>query len=428
MRFSADTIERIKRDNRCDDLAALHVTLRKNGSKMIGPCPICSINANSKSAGRFEADADSWVCAVCCDGGDIIALYGKINGIDPKREFAAIVAALGGDADATPPAETPASARRAGARAFRKGQCNTAPAGMASDCVFAWVDGWNSEKRKDDDNDRYRERERKRLYENFWQPAQPWRGSLVETYLTTIRGVVLPDNACLGFHPAMPYFRDGREDQPELLHTGPAMLAPIWNARPDAPAEDLMRGEGYRFAGLHITYIDLTKAKGKLQLYDRSSLDLLPAKKVRGTKQGGYIDLGGAPLPDCRTMLAGEGIENTARGYTALIRAHRDVSRLRLRCAIDLGNIGGKARDRLAHPYQRDRAGRPKRVPGCLPDLDSAAMPVPHQIGLLSWMCDGDSDPFETRNAMRRGEVRRARRGLKQNFLWPNGRDWNDVA
>lgn len=428
MRFSDSEIERIKADNPCHKLAAETVRLRRTGDHYAGPCPLCSRDVQSKSAGRFEAWDHKWVCAACCDGGDVIALYAKLSNLDAKRDFSQILARLGGSADSTA-AETPITAKRAGARAFAQGKPSDTPHPFAGTPLAAdWQAGWRAEYDRKASTERYRERERKRLFDNFWSKAAPWRGTPVERYLLEARKLLVPSNARVRFFADMPYFRDGREKEPEVLHSGPSMLAAIFGPDPLASAETLARGSGYRFAGLHITYIDLTKPKGKLIISDPESGDALPAKKVRGTKQGGYIDLGGCCADQASTMIAGEGIENALRGYSALVRAGRDLSAVNIRCAIDRGNIGGKALDRVPHPTETDARGRAKRVPGTAPDLESAIMPVPSGIRLLTWMCDGDSDPTVTRNAMKRAEQRHARPGLKQNFLWPHGRDWNDVA
>jgi hypothetical protein len=64
-RLTQEHLAALKARNRCDALASQWVLLRKAGQKMVGPCPICSDNKKSKTAGRFEAETDRWVCAVC---------------------------------------------------------------------------------------------------------------------------------------------------------------------------------------------------------------------------------------------------------------------------------------------------------------------------------------------------------------------------
>src|ERR1035437_4678314 len=78
------------------------------------------------------------------------------------------------------------------------------------------------------------------------------------------------------------------------VHTGPAMLAAIVGA------------DG-RFSGLHITWLDLARPKGKAEVPDPTTGDLLPAKKVRGSKSGGRIEI--VPRAAPRRLIIGEGIE-----------------------------------------------------------------------------------------------------------------------
>jgi hypothetical protein len=69
----------------------------------------------------------------------------------------------------------------------------------------------------------------------------------------------------------------------------------------------------------------IRRPKGKAQIIHPDTGEVLPAKKVRGSKAGGYIDLGGARAAS--RMIAGEGIETVAAVHTALKRAGRDLSR-----------------------------------------------------------------------------------------------------
>ncbi len=212
----------------------------------------------------------------------------------------------------------------------------------------------------------------------------------------------------------MPYFADGSEREPLLIHTGPAMLAPILDA-------------GGRFAGLHITWLDPKAPKGKACIIHPDTGEEMPAKKVRGSKAGGYIDLGGAGAAATR-LIAGEGIETTLAVYSALKRAGRDLSATMLRAGIDLGNLGGRALHTLPHPSLKDAAGRARRAGGPDPDLASPAMPVPDQITDLILLGDGDSDPFLTRNAMERARARHARPGRRVAVRFPpDGQDFNDM-
>ncbi len=211
----------------------------------------------------------------------------------------------------------------------------------------------------------------------------------------------------------MPLFADGREREPLLVHRGPAMLAPFLDA-------------GGAFRGLHITWIDPARPNGKAEVHHPDTGEVLPAKKMRGTKRGCYLDLGGAQDP--ARIVTGEGIETVLAVCTALVRAGRDVTRTAFRAAGDLGNLAGKAMATIAHPTLKTEGGRPQRVPGPDPDLNSPAMPVPDSADELVLLGDGDSEPFLTRNALERASRRHARDGriIRVRFA-PAGLDFNDV-
>lgn len=427
-RFSESEIIALKDRNPVDAVAAKWVTLRRKGQtgKYVGPCPLCSQDPHSKTASRFDCDSEKWTCAVCPDGGDVIRLVAKRNGLDDRKDFAKVLELLGG---VVAQEDTPATARRAGGLAHRAGKpLDSAPESYGEDLRRAFVDGWRGAARQADANHRYRERERDRLFKNFWQKALPIRGTPVEAYLR-LRGLTIARNAQVRYLPECPMFADGTEVEPLMVHIGPAMVCAIAGPDPMASPETLSVGLGVRFAGLHITWLDLGQAKGKAIVRHPHTGLILPSKKSRGSKQGGYINLGGCPPHLATRVICGEGNENTLTGFTALLRAGRDLTYTHFRCAIDLGNLAGKALDRVKHPDLTTETGRPRLVPGVEPDLASTAMPLPAGVRSVAWLCDGDSDAFTTQNAMERARKRHARPDLEQKFLWPGaGRDWNDTV
>ena len=431
MRFTPSQIDDLKARNPVPAVAGQWVTLRAKGraGKFVGPCPLCSVG-ESRTAQRFECDSEKWVCAVCPDGGDVIRLVARRAGLDPKRDFTRAIEMLGGVREIE---ETPDTARRAGERAYQESGVKSempasVPEAYRSLSLSAhWRDGWITAARREAVNARYRERERERLYKNFWERAGKDSVAHAARYLEG-RGLLTPPHIRLRWLPEVPYFLDGKE-RAEPIGAWPAMLAPILNVSPEATPDDLAAGRGYRFSGLHFTWLDPATPNGKALIRHPVSGEILPAKKMRGTKQGGYIDLGGCPPTSAARVVAGEGIENVLAGYTLLAKSYRfaAIEITHFRAAGDLGNLAGKAMDRLAHPTAKTPAGRAVQVPGTVPDRDSLAMPLPPVARAVTWMCDGDSDGFTTRAAMQRAAARHARDGLRQIFMWPgDGCDWND--
>jgi hypothetical protein len=407
--ISDDALDALKARNPVHEVAAQWVTLRRRGRKgYVGPCPMCSDDLRSRTAMRFECDADKWVCAVCQDGGDVIKLVQKREGLG----FTAAVDRLGGVTEEKPTVEL---ARRAGVRSFGAGAVlGEIPSPYDTDNALrlAYCDGWKQARDRQLYETKARERERARLY-SFWQAGRRWPGTPVEDYLAC-RGLTAPTNARLRFHGDMPLFADGREREPLLVHRGPAMLAPFLDAVGT-------------FRGLHITWIDTAQEKCKAVVVHPDTGEVLPSKKMRGTKAGCYLDLGG-PRDFARRVIAGEGIETVLAVYTGLARAGRNITETAFRASGDLGNLAGKASAQLPHPTLKGEGGRARRVPGPDPDFDSPAMPVPDTVAELVLLGDGDSEPFLTRNALERAARRHARDGLAVRVRFaPSGLDFNDV-
>jgi len=410
-RLSPDQLNALKDRHPVADLAAQWVTLRrKRAGEYVGPCPICSDDPHSKTAARFKCDSNKWLCAVCSDGGDVIALVMKRDGVD----FAGAIERLGG---VRAEAVTPPVAERRGLQAHRSGAgIGDCPAEYDDSLSAAWCRGWRSGEKRAGYAAMARERERQRLL-NFCAGARPYHDAPALQAYFRGRGLdAPPPGARLGWHPDMPYFADGRENEPLLIHRGSAMLAPIL-----AP--------GDRFAGMHITWLDANGPKGKARLIHPETGAELPAKKVRGSKAGGWIDLGGCHPADLNIrMIAGEGIETVMAVHTALRRAGRDLSRTLFRSGVDLGNLCGRALETVRHPALKDAAGRARRVPGLEPDLAAPAMPVPSGISELILLGDGDSDPFLTHTAMARAAARHAQPGRRVAVRFaPDGKDFDDM-
>ena len=359
------------------DLRALAVDLGAvfRGRARYGRCPICG---GGPFAARFEilTDLRTWVCAVCCDGGDAIKLVMRVKGCG----FREAVTSLGGPL-------------------------------MLSDAerakMQAMTDKDNAE--RDAVRDAYRQKERRELY-RVWRAAAPVVGTPVELYLRA-RGICR-QLADLDLRCAeRVYFHgDGIDERgrtvPREVFRGPVMLAAFVGA------------DG-RFAGLHQTWIDPARPGRKATIVNPDG-GTLNAKKMRGHKLGGFIRL--TRDIDLRRLVIGEGVETVLSIREAL---HEDFA---YRAAGDLGNLAGKAMSGVPHPTLKTPLGRAQRVGGADPDFDSEATSAPPETCELVLVRDGDSDPYMTDLAMIRAARRHARSGLTiREMAPPPGLDFNDV-
>lgn len=383
-RFSEHDLAEIRARNPVAEIAARYVELRRSGGRLSGPCPICGGGRGSQ---RFEvkADGESWVCAVCTDGGDVIRLVEKVEGCS----FTDACERLGGRASADPEAIARLAAEREAKRAKR-----------------------------DADAAAFREAERRRLWK-IWRAALPIARTPAARYLEG-RGLIVPDD-CPGlrYMPAAAYFHGQAEDErgkmsAAVLHRGPAMVAAF------------IRADG-TFGGLHTTWLTERDPPSKLQLSDPQTGELLPAKKMRGSKTGAHILVARGP-GDLRQLVIGEGIETAASVFTALVGAGRPIDGMQFWAAGDLGNLAGRATQTIAHPSLKRPDGRPQRVPGPMPDPDDPGLAIPDSVEDLLLLGDGDSEPLLTHCAMERAARRYARPGrtIRPVFA-PIGVDLNNV-
>lgn len=377
MIITDDQLRDLKERNPCNEVAARWVKLRKVSKSWVGPCPLCSRDRGKKSATKFKATDERWMCAACMSGGDVIQLVREVE----KLDFAATVDWLGGVREIDP-AE----------RARRDAEI----------------------KKKHDEQERvaqeFRERERSTLHE-MWMRGRPAPGTAVDQYLQ-LRGLRDAPMTALKCIADMPYYEGGKKNS-AVLARAPAMLAQIIR--------------GGKFAGLHVTYLDPKQENGKLQLVDASG-EARPAKKMRGSKAGGVIVLQGPtglqPLP---RLYIGEGIETVLSAWCALDALGR-AGGARFWCAGDLGNLGGKAAESVRHPTLKNEAGRARSVPGPVPAPGSAGITIPDEVTEIVILGDGDSDPFTTRCAIARACARFARPGRRVVAAFaPDGFDFNDI-
>lgn len=356
--------------------------LRRSGGRMVGSCPVCG---GGRSATRFSLKTpDAWVCAVCNDGGDVIALVQRCTG----RTFLEAVEFLGGARELT-------DAERAALERRRLAE----------------------EKRRAADQHKYRERERAAAFA-IWAGH---RTPMVETdigraYLARRNIDLTLPLAGLRFAPALPYFHgrlesdDGRA-APRVIHRGPAMVAAA-------------QGPDGHFTAVHMTWIDLADPKGKARLVDPDTGEALASKKSRGSTRRGVIKLTGAREPT--RLFVGEGNETTLVVASCLKREGRLRAGDAFWSTIDLGNLGGPATETIRDTTRTLPNGRHPAAPGPEPTGDSWL--CPDSVRELVTLGDSDSDPFLTRLTHERAARRYARPGRIVRAAWAEpGKDFDDM-
>jgi hypothetical protein len=384
----ADLKDRVDLVRLAGDLGA---RLRRSGAKWVGSCPVCGGGAR---ATRFEIKGEGWVCAVCEDGGDAIRLVRQVSGCD----FASAIERLGGPRVLDQEEERKLQAQRE-ARA-RKERAEA---------------------------DAYRERERAaclQIWERGRAPSPERLGRYWEA-----RGLLLPGTALIREAEDVAFFHgkeideQGREHA-RVLYRGPAQLAAFLDNE-------------HHFVGLHLTHL-LPDWSGKAVIVDPDTGEVLPAKKMRGSKKGSHIVLRQPPFAAIEAarrdgqsirLFMGEGIETTGQVGTSLKRAGRLHPLDMFWASGDLGNLGGASLGTIAHPDLKTPKGRPQRVPSAEPDRDAPAIRIPDEVTHLCLLGDGDSEPVLTRTTLERGRARYARPGLQIAIaMAPTGEDFNSMT
>ena len=363
--------------------------LHRQGSEWVGACPGCG------GRDRFAISTlkGVWHCRKAGRGGDAIELAQHVEARDFREACRILTGRDAPDREAT---ETAAD------RDERLAALQARRAVVAAEA---------HRRRCEADGHRLAEIKRAR---RFWEAAGPIAGTPAEAYLR-LRGVDAPPGAHLRFAPAHTLYAAGATGTPPVaLHTGPALLAGL-------------TGPDDRFCGVHATWIDLTRADGKAVVADPETGAVQPAKKVRGAVHGARIEL--ARAAEARTLILGEGIETCLSVYQALRAKDYPLWReAAVWSAVSLGNLAGRALDRVRHPTRQRPDGRAEWVRGPTPDPDWAALQIPDAVDLVVLLGDGDSDRFDTGMALARAKTRLARPGRQVGIAWAEpGRDFNDM-
>lgn len=381
----------------------LNLAFRKSGFEHPQPCPACG----GKDCFAFNTRKNKWNCRAGGVGGqDAIGMVAHVHGLDVhiREGFLEACAIVTGE-DIPEGGERESEADRL-VRLERLEQLKRANEDAAV--------------RSAETQEKYREAERKKA-RGIIEAAEPLSMHAIGRRYLAARGCGVVPARWLRFATAQTYWHGEDEfGHARSLHVGPAMVAPFVDP-------------SFAVIGCHITWIDLQRApKFRPELFDPDTGEVLPSKKMRGTKKGGLIPLAGDP--SARRWLGGEGIEN-GLAFAGWEGFRDDTFYF---AAGDLGNLAGPAEtsSRFAHPTLRkpDRNDviRPVMVPGPVPKVDQAAddaMFVLDHVEELVLLGDGDSEPVATASAMARARARLARPGRLIPIVWPRpGQDFSMMA
>jgi hypothetical protein len=386
-RLSRDDLAQVKALNPLDGIIDARSKLTRPNSKGIreGQC-LCN-PVRGKRPLWVNPAAATWGClargSVC--GGDTFTFLEQFEGLDFQAALASMRGAeIVGDPELAARMETE--------RALRAAEHDARAKALAED-------------------------ERSKAYA-IWQAGMPATGTLVDDYFRH-RGLGPVRSKALRFG-ADEAFWFAPEDpgaKPQIAHRGPCMLAAI-------------QGPDGRFLGLHRTWLDPRlgmadmprAASGKAAIAGPDGAPL-PAKKMRGGKQGGAIRLHDGDPSRRSVFLCGEGIETVETVHQALSR--HGANDYYAWAAGDLGNLSGKALGlSLPHPT------KPKRwVPSDEPDPAAPGMMPPPWASSAIILGDGDSDHHVTMARLRCAKTRWERSGCPTQIrMAPEGSDFNDMV
>lgn len=260
------------------------------------------------------------------------------------------------------------------------------------------------EQRRAAEQEKYRERERAAC-RRIWDGGRaPTAGGLGRYFAA--RGLIVPASALLREAEDVAFYHGEETDDrgfkhPRAIHRGPAMLAQ-------------MLDNAGAFVGLHITYLK-PDWRGKAEIVDPETGEILNAKKMRGSKKGSHIvvrepsrgALREAVLNahEIRLFMA-EGIETVASVAVALKATGRLRAGDTFWAAGDLGNLGGPSAGTIAHPTLKTPKGRAQRLPGPKPDFSAPGIAIPPEVTRLVLLGDGDSERVLTETTLERGRQR----------------------
>jgi hypothetical protein len=418
----------------------LGLSLKGRADEQAMPCPQCG----GKDRFAVNTVKNKWNCRGGGIGGnDAIGLAAHIRGLELTRRPELLEACGLVLGEAVPDeAEQVSDARRAEIRA----EADARAAKAASDAAA-----------RDREANEFRDKELAKCRGIYEAARMPSLDGPVAQYVRARTGqeAALFDRSVIREAAALTYWH-GKDERGHArdLWCGPALVLPF------------VDGDG-QMIGIHQTWVDLAnrpKCRPLLTAHGRiapealacagapdsrraavaasavagsSTIELLPTKKMRGSKKGGLIPVAGEM--SAARWVVGEGFENVAAWYGAELADNEALALATFYAAAgDIGNLAGAAArtGRFAHPHQTktDARGavRPVMMPSPLPDPERLGdgFPLAGHVRALLFLGDGDSEPVWTAAQMARAEAR-ARLiapGIDVGTAWPPaGHDWAEL-
>ena len=372
-----------------DGAQMLGLKFRASGNEHPQPCPACG----GTDTFAFNTQKGKWNCRQGGVGGnDAIGMAAHIRGLNPRSRDGLLEACSLLTGEPIPEGGERESVEDRDARLARL----------------------DAQRRKNEETQAkqhaqqidFREKERNKA-RGIYNRAVDLRssGQADGRFYLMGRGAGVPEATWLRVSPSVPYWHGD-----EVIHEGPAMIAPF--VAPDMT-----------IIGCHITWIDLDRRpKFRPEIIDIQSGEVLPSKKMRGSKKGGLIPIAGSPA--ALRWVGGEGIENV--GAVGHAEGFRDDTFYF--AAGDLGNLAGPAdpSSKFAHPTLKKADAkarlRPVMISGPVPRADQSpddAFWMPEHVRDVVLLGDGDSERIMTAAAMARAKARIVRDGRRIAIAWP---------
>ncbi|MCR5941090.1 P4 alpha zinc-binding domain-containing protein [Ochrobactrum sp. XJ1] len=381
-----------------DAAQCLNLKCNPRGSEHPQPCPACG----GKDTFAFNTQKNKWNCRQGGIGGnDAIGMAAHVRGLNVRsREGLLEACSILLDKPIPEGGERESDEDRT-ARLKRLEEQRQRNAELQEERAKSQAD--------------YREIERNKARGIYGRAVTLYSaGAMHGRFYLMARGACVPEYDWLRVGTSVTYWHGDAS-----LHEGPAMIAPII-------------GSDLSVIGCHITWIDLNnRPKCRPDIIDPELGEILPTKKMRGSKKGGLIPLAGHPRME--RWVGGEGIENTL----AVARAENLRPDTFYFAAGDLGNLSGPAdpASRFAHPTlkKEDAKGRLRAVmvqgPAPRPDQGpDDGFWVGDHVREIVLLGDGDSERVMTSAAMARARTRILRQNRKVAIAWPPaGTDFSEM-